>query len=348
MTSFWSYIRKKLVNEKDYYLGIESGSRTVVLLADPDGFTIGRGIGGASAYSLVGREECNQILFQAILAAFASAGFKTRDILASEGTLPLVKTVCIGMRGVERPKDEATVRRILTEFNLGDNAQIKVTSEARVVLEAGIPDGIGVAVLAGEVGLTFGQGPGSKTAQAAGNGYLLGDEGSSHYLGLQVVKAVLRAADGRGSATALTELVAREWKIDPNRPDLVEKHAYDLLNGLGTGGNKATLITTVATFKQTLALLAPGLERLAAKGDEVAGQILDGCAEEVAQAVQAVIKKSGLDTLPAPTPLVLSGSILLSSAGKLKQRLSARLPDVAEPVLVLEAAEGALKLALAQ
>jgi N-acetylglucosamine kinase-like BadF-type ATPase len=295
---------------------------------------------------MVGRDECGQVLFQAILSAFSSAGFKTRDIISAEGSLPLVKSVCIGMRGVEKPKDEAAVRRIITEFNLGENTKIVVSSEARIVLESGLANGIGVAVLSGENGLVFGQGPDLRAAKAGGDGYLLGDEGSAHYLGLQAVKAVLRAADGRGPATQLTAMVERTWKITPGRPDLVAAHAYDLLKGLGTGGNKALVEETTQAYKQALANLAPLVEQAAAKADEASGRILDTCADEIVLAVQAVLRRTALDSWTKPTPLVLSGSILLSNQGELKRRLLERLPDMAEPVPVLEAAEGALKLAL--
>lgn len=330
--------------QADYFLGIESSTRTVALLADAEGFTVGRGTAGPSAYSLVGRELCNQNLFQAILAAFSSAGFKTRDILASEGSLPLVQAVCVGMRGVERPKDEGIIRRIINDFNLGDNTRITVTSEARIVLESGLADGIGVAILSGEVGQVFGQGPEGKTARAGGWGYLLGEVASSHLLGLEAVKAVLRAAEGSGPETALTALVEREWKVPANRLDVLIDKVEKPLEGLGTGSNKAQTELSSESYKENLALLAPLVERVA-KDDEVAQKLLDAYATEIAASVQAVIKRIGLDGWKKPTPLVITGGLLLSNQGELKRRLLERLPDVSEPVSVLEAAEGALKLA---
>ena len=43
------------------------------------------------------------------------------------------------------------------------------------------------------------------TLARAGGGYLLGDEGSGYAIGLAAWRAVLRAYDGRGSQTSLTE-----------------------------------------------------------------------------------------------------------------------------------------------
>lgn len=331
--------------ETDYFLGIESSTRTIALLADAEGFTVGRGTAGPSAYNLVGREQCSQNLFQAILAAFSSAGYKTRDILASEGSLPLVQAVCVGMRGVERPKDENTIRRIINDFNLGDNTRISITSEARIVLESGVPDGIGVTILSGEIGQVYGQGPDGKTARAGGWGYLLGEVGSSYQLGLAAVKAVLQAAEGSGPETTLTALIENQWKVPAGRIDVLVDKVQKPLEGLGTGGNKAQTELSTENYKENLAAIAPLVER-AAKDDAVAQKLLDAYADELAAAVQAVIKRAGLANWQKPTPLVIAGSLLLSNQGELKNRLLERLPDMDEPVAVLEAAEGALKLAI--
>ena len=361
--------------EEKYYLGIEATGRTVAMLADADGEVLGKGQAGNAIYSQVGQERSEQALWTAIIGAFAGAGFNTRDLLQAGQTLPNLAAICIGMTGVERPKDENQVRRLLNTFNFSKN--MIVTSEAHIVLEAGFlpPEGededeagYGVAVLGGESGLAFGKGREGQTARAGGGGYLLGDEGSSHYLGLQAVKAVLRAADGRGEATSLTGLVEAEWKLPTNRPDTLSQRVYTTLAGLGTGGNKAQIEESTETYKRALANLAPLVERAAASGDGVASAILDETADALAQAVRAVIERTGLNQsrpaqlsvrglslqLPpgvgqpvaAKIPLVIYGSVLMSNSGELRRRLQERLPQCDDPIAALNPAEGALRLAL--
>ncbi|MDB5081656.1 MAG: hypothetical protein JWP00_3580 [Chloroflexi bacterium] len=357
--------------EQPYYLGIEATGRTVAVLAGPDGEILGEGTATSSVYSVMGQERSSQALWTAIIGAFSSAGINTRDLLRANQTLPEVAAICVGMTGVERPKDESNVKRMLNRFNLSKN--IIVTNDAHIVLEAGCnledfaEPAYGVAVLAGETGLAFAKGRTGQTARAGGWGYLLGEEGSAHYLGQQAVKALLRAADGRGKPTALAALVEHEWKIPANRPDSLSHHVYSLLAGLGTGGNKAQIEESQETYKRALAQLAPLVERAAANGDEVAVAILDETSAQLAEAASAAIVKVGLDQ-PAPAkgatfqiggmslnlggkgqekiPFAIYGSVLLSNPGQLRTRLQEALPQCDDPIAVLNPAEGAVRLAI--
>jgi N-acetylglucosamine kinase-like BadF-type ATPase len=370
-----------MAEEQPYYLGIEATGRTVALLAGPDGEIVGEGTATSAVYSVMGQERSSQALWSAIIGAFSSAGINTRDLLQANQTLPDVAAICVGMSGVERPKDESQVRRILDRFNLTKN--IVVTSDAHIVLEAGCnlenfsDPAYGVAVLAGENGLAFAKGRDGRTARAGGWGYLLGEEGSAYWLGLQAVKALLRAADGRGDPTALAAMVEHEWKIPANRPDSLAQRVYSLLAGLGTGGNKAQLEESQENYKRTLAGLAPLVERAAATGDEVAAAILDEATGHLAGAATAALARVGLDgtvstATPTPTPtqaknptfqiggmafnlgqpaqakipFAIYGSVLLSNPGQLRARLQEALPQCDDPLAVLNPAEGAVRLAL--
>lgn len=362
------------MSEQYYYIGIEAtASRTVVLLADNSGKIVGRGTAGAGAYSIVGQERCSQVLWSAIITAFSAAGINTRDLLRAEMTLPDVNAIVCGMSGVERPKDEAQIRRIIADFNL--TKHITVTSDARIVLQAGLTEGWGVAVLAGESSSALAINQTGQIAKAGGGGYLLGDEGSAPWLGFRAVKAVLEAADGRAPQTELLGAIEQEWKVQPKAESISGKF-YGYLAGLGSGGNKAQLEETTETFKKQLALLAPHVERLATKGDAAANLILDQAAEALSSAVKAASGRVGLVAAPegqvtppelkssrdlllmfqytgqakpatatnGNIPLAFGGSVLLSNKGELRQRLNVLLRDYADPILVTEPAEGALKL----
>jgi len=360
-----------------YYLGIEATGRTVALLSDENGKVLGRGTAGPSLYSVVGQERSSQAIWAAIVIAFSAAGFNTRDLLNAEAALPDVEAICVAMSGIERPKDEAAARRILAEYNLSKN--LIAVGEAQAVVMAGTPDGFGIAVLGGENGLAYANAPDGRTARAGGWNYLVGDEGSAHYIGLRAVRRVLQAADGRGAETDLTELVAKEWKLPTNRPDSLSEHIYKLATGPGTGGNKAQIEDITEGYKKALATLAPLVERSATKGDRVAQQILDEVADNLAQSVRAVINRTDLfkqfqlqnrpdEAVVSPVrrsssyelagkagqrvvqstalPLTLYGSVVTSTYGELRRRLAERLTQCSEPLIVTEPAAGALKLAV--
>lgn len=334
-----------------YILGIEATGRTVALLADEDGNIVGQGVATSAVYSQVGQERSGQALWTAIIAAFDKAGYNTRDMLQSGLALPEVKTICVGMTGVERPKDESQVRRIVSKYNLTEN--IVVTSDAHIVLEAGYvqPDGeekpaYGLALLGGESGLVTAKGRDGQLARAGGWGYLLGDEGSSHFIGLQAVKAVLRAADGRSDETSLTGLIEREWKIAANRPDTLSQRVYSLLAALGTGGNKAQYDDTIESFKKSLAALALGVERAAAQGDAAASLILEETAAALADAAEAALTRVGLDNEKEKIPFALHGDLINSKNGELRRRVRELLPQCDDPISVFNPAEGAIRLAL--
>ncbi len=361
-----------------YYLGIEATGRTVALLADSTGKVIGRGTAGPSVYSVVGQERCSQAIWSAIVAAFSTAGFNTRELLETDTALPDVEAIAVAMSGIERPKEESAVKRVIADYNL--TKKIIPLSEARSVLLAGTEDGIGIAVLAGDNGLAYAQAPDKRTARAGGWNYLVGDEGSAHYIGLRAVRRVLQAADGRGPETELSNLIAQEWKIPPERPDMLSAQVYKLATQPGTGGNKAQTEDSIEIYKRALAGLAPLVERSAAKGDRVSQQILEEVADNLAQSIRAVINRTGLfeqfqalrraggttGTLgrrnssyelagkagqkvveSAALPLTVYGSVITSNAGELRRRLVERLPQCGEPIIVTEPAEGALKAAVA-
>ena len=90
---------------------------------------------------------------------------------------------------------------------IGARARILVTNDALIALVAGAGVGPGVVVIAGTGSIAYGRNAHDEAARAGGWGYILADEGSGFWIGRQALRAVVRAADGRGPATALTPLV---------------------------------------------------------------------------------------------------------------------------------------------
>lgn len=302
-------------------LGFDGGgTRTVALLAAPDANggwrALGRGEAGPSNRQAVGTDAALAALDAAADAAFAAAGRPRHP----------VKAACLGLAGAGRSCDRAVVREWAARTRLA--ASVDVVEDAALLPAAGTPDGWGVAVVAGTGSMAFARGPDGKTARSGGWGPLMGDEGSGYAIAAAGLRAVARAADGRGPATALTDSFLAAHGL--TRPEELVGVVYR------------------SRDRAAVAALAQTVLEVAAAGDPVAEGIVRTAAGELAAAAEAAARQLGL----GPTvPVALAGGLLLSSAGY-RDRFLAALADLgltpAPVTVVAEPAEGAVRLALAR
>jgi uncharacterized phosphosugar-binding protein len=151
--------------------------------------------------------------------------------------------------------------------------------------------GTGVACVAAE--------PSTGTlATFDGAGFLIGDEGGGFWLGRHAVRAALAAAERRGPATALGELVAAR---------------FGPLEGL------ATRLHTGPEPVDRIAHAALDVLTAATDGDATATELLDRAADRLARTVTAAVRR-----LDAPAPIALDGR-LLAAGSPLAVRLADRL-----------------------
>src|SRR5207248_11531548 len=80
-------------------------------------------------------------------------------------------------------------------------------------LYAGNPAGCGVVRIAGTGSIAYGRNEEGEEDRAGGWGYLIGDEGSAVWCGLEALRAVAHAVDGRGSPTHLEPLLFHELGV---------------------------------------------------------------------------------------------------------------------------------------
>lgn len=124
-----------------------------------------------------------------------------------------------------------------------------------------------------------------EVARIDGWGYLMGDAGSGFWIGRAALEAVMRAHDGRGRPTALTEVVRADF------PDL--EAAYIELQA------DHQRISRVARYARAVAELADR--------DEVAAGIVESAAGELAHAVVTGLRRVGEDAAPAPAVRAVGG-----------------------------------------
>ena len=304
-----------------HLIGVDGGgSKTLALVATLEGQIIGRALAGPSNYHAVGLEAATTALESAIRAALEAAGEEHAS--APTGAL------CLGLAGMGRPEDRATIEAWAVETF--PESPVTVVTDAQLVLAAGTPEGWGIALISGTGSLAYGEDPAGHSARAGGWGTLLGDEGSGYAIGLAALRAVARAADGRGPQTALTSSVLAHWGL--SQPQNLVQYVYQRDTG-----------------RAEIAALAPLVE--AAGEDACACAITRQAGQELALAIKAVAQQifpREYFGLVKPIPCALAGSVLVQG-----RRVTAALLEAAaemdltlDPLtLVAEPALGALKLA---
>ncbi len=231
--------------------------------------------------------------------------------------------VCAGVAGAGYPVDQqslaARVRGLLHDL---EPFHLAVTHDGAIALEAAFEGGSGVMIIAGTGSILFARTRTGDTARAGGWGYLLGDEGSGHALGIHGLRAVAHAYDG-GPPTRLQALLA-------------DRH------GLDTPG---ATIHSVYREGWPVHQMAPLVLEAAEEGDAVARRIVADQTQALAR--QAVWLAGRSD--PIETRLALLGGLTRSAYYKkaLSDALTAALPGwrIQEPLH--PPVVGALRLAVA-
>jgi N-acetylglucosamine kinase-like BadF-type ATPase len=297
-----------------FVLGLDAGgTKTVCLLADAGGRVIAEARGPGANLQAAGELAVEKVLHDAMESAIGE-----RDVTPS--------AICLGIAGVDRADDLAAVRAIMRR--IGYKARVVVVNDALVALEAGAPGAPGVVIVSGTGSIAYGRNAAGESARAGGWGYVLGDEGSGYWIGRAALRAVLREADQRGSATALTPLLLAHFGVDEAQGLIHEVYQSDL---------KPTSIGALARCVHEAFL----------QGDAVAIGILRTAADELEGAGVSVARRLGL--LGEPFTCVLAGGIF-RAVPWLQEELQRRLP-VAAPrcvawLLDREPAMGAVSIAL--
>ena len=267
------------------------------------GRVLGDALAASSNANAVGEKAARDALCEAIRGAMGRGG--------------AVRALCACMSGVDSASDIARVHGWLEE----DMPELKergvavhVNNDAVAALAAGTAGVLaGAAVLiAGTGTIALGYGLDDPDAgepqrsRAAGWGPALGDGGSGHDLGARALRAVCRAADGRGKATALSAAILGHLGL------AAERELIGWVYGREGWAHVAEL--------------APLVMQAAAAGDQVAAEICDAAAAELCESVCAVASKLRLGQVEHAFPLVMAGGVL-SQGSEIATRLVARVTE---------------------
>jgi N-acetylglucosamine kinase-like BadF-type ATPase len=248
-------------NDAKYYLGFDGGgTKTDCILADADGGTLARASAGPSNPLRTGYTRAWFSLSEA-----ADTVLGKQKLHAGH-----IRGVCAGLGGAGRT---GVARRVTTFLQRSyPNAQVRVTTDLEIALEAAFGTGEGIILLAGTGSAAFGRDAGGRTARAGGRGPWISDEGSAFAIGRKAIAAVVRAEEHRGPATSLAKRLFK-WHQCRDWDALLEQIAKNPDD----------------VFPKTFPLVA----ELADAGDAIAGEILSAAATRLAELAVSVANELG-------------------------------------------------------
>jgi N-acetylglucosamine kinase len=259
-----------------YFLGVDGGaSKTAALVTDETGKSLGTGVAGPSNHLRVGIETAARNIERAVNKALVAADVASREIAWA---------YC-GIAGADHPAHRQEVVDSLEIFFPRGN--FTVDNDARIALTGAIGFGAGIVVIAGTGSVAFGRNEAGEEARAGGWGPIIGDEGSGYFIARTGLSAILRAFDGRGKPTVMTELLRAEHHLEPR--DLPRT------------------IYAQTTHADDVARFAKLVFDAADAGDAVARSILDLAAQQLASCVLAVARR--LKIVDAELPVAYVGGV---------------------------------------
>lgn len=142
----------------------------------------------------------------------------------------------------------------------------------------------GVVVISGGGAVAYGRSASGKSLRVGGWGHLLGDEGSGYWIGLESIKASLKARAGVEPETELWGHVSSTFETEDDRKILADVYSGSF-------------------SEEEIAGLVPTVVSLAREGDRTCDRILDEAAGHLARLAAATLDALGL------LPVYLSGGV---------------------------------------
>ncbi|GAB3092715.1 ATPase [Aestuariicella hydrocarbonica] len=227
-----------VMNDDTLYLGVDGGgTKCRACLVSSSGEVLGTGLAGP-ANPLHGLTRTLASITEAAEQAAASAGLPQlvlKDVVAG-----------VALAGINLPGMFVTMSEWQHPF-----AEMHLTTDLHAACLGAHRGGDGAVIVVGTGSCGFVSVKG-QSATLGGHGFLLGDMGSGAWMGLEAIKAVLKAEDGLSLPTTLVDQVTDIYGV--NGLQIVERMS------------KAS--------SSEFARLAPSVLAAAAAGDDVARAIV--------------------------------------------------------------------------
>jgi N-acetylglucosamine kinase-like BadF-type ATPase len=253
------YVTARRLRSRNLVIGIDGGgTKTEAVIMDANYRLLGEAVAGPSNPLRVGIVKAAAAVREAIDKACQAAQVQRTDIQAAE----------IGLAGARREELRSRMREALSNTGI---AQIEVVSDADIALYGATDGEPGVVVIAGTGSVCCGINGRGKQMCAGGWGPIVGDEGGGSWIARQALRAIARAADGRGPETRMTAAAITYFHIT-------------------TADDLSTAIYAPTVTNERIAGFAKQVIKAAKAKDQVAREILAQTGIELGLAAAAVIR----------------------------------------------------------
>ncbi len=249
------------MGETSLLLGADGGgTKTLGLLAGPDGRELARGQVGPTNPNVVGVETAATHLADLLVSCCDLAGERPERIgaavfgLAGAGNAVVQKRLSQAFERILQDRD-IPLPKVLFE------------TDARIALEGAFRGGPGIIVIAGTGSSVLGKSPAGTITLVGGWGRTIGDEGSGYYVGLEAIRAVARALDGRDVQGSLQSILAEEFGLT----------------------SRERLVNSVYQEGFVIPSVAPAAMKAAEQGDPLALEIFERGAALLAEQAKVLV-----------------------------------------------------------
>lgn len=302
------------MHPQPYVAGLDGGgTKTRLMCIDAQGRILAEGVFGPLNINSGSLATIQTSLKEAVELLFRLPG--GQDALAG---------LCIATAGLSNPQAKPQLEAALKEAGYAGPLLLRGDQEAALM---GAVGPVGAVLIAGTGSICYGVNEQGQSARTGGYGHLVDDVGSGYAIGRDIISAMLRAQDGRGPRTLLSDLVYERLQT------------RDL-------GEVIRFVYTPLRDKRDIASLSSLLQGAVAQGDEAALAIAQRAAEDLGTLCLPVLEQLGLQQ----GSLAFMGGVLDNHPyidAALRQRLAERYPGLRIMKARQSAAYGAAALARA-
>ena len=244
----------------NFAIGVDGGGTwTRVVVVDQDGCELGRGETEGAVVTAHQPVAAAQAIQHAIDSALLNAGLSTPG-----------NVLCAGMSGAGNDESHNAIEDALVKLQVAD--RIIVSTDVEVAFHNAFGFGPGIMLVAGTGSIAWARRSDHTEVRIGGWGQHIGDEGSGYQIGIDALRCITRAEDGRDPPTALRNLILRQ---------------------LGLEDVQGLVVWVGIASKRDIAALAPLISQAAAKDDLAAKGIFELAVQGCLEHLKAILRVTG-------------------------------------------------------
>lgn len=313
------------------FLAIDAGGSHTRAVVGAGSEVSGVGLAGAANWTALGPERCAAAIAAAAGQVLSEARLRPEQLTRG----------CVALAGYYPPwhaeEVQAAVAGILPGVPVGVVPDLVAGWAGATGGEPGIVLTVGTGAVA------YGRDARGRAARAGGWGPLMGDEGGGYWIGVEVLRAVSRALDGRGPSTALTQAILQHAAAQDSTSSNRCPHSLSEAEKVEMA---LRAVYRDAWSRERIASLSDLASHHAGAEDGVAVEIFERAAQELGGLIESVARR--LDGSRRVLPISVVGGVAQAGAvlwNPLKRWMAAVLPDARWQKPLGTPLDGALLLA---